>query len=465
MATTKRYCVLKKQEVILNEITGCQSGDQECDTAQCRYSSAITNSMAWIRPGAEPQGRDYTTDLKPPEPMPLRIALPASPLVAKAEVAPNPIPSGDLYQIRIARVDGTMVGTQVVSSASVTRIGRAPDNDLVMQDSSVSSQHCLLEFRDDSWWVRDLNSRYGTRINSLRVTEARFMVGDRIRIGDSELRLEQVSVAKNVPPESVAPEPVRPSTQGPQPLVVSPLPPPASVPLIASLQAKNDAESGTPTSAVNISCHQIQIMQVNETIARSLVLSPSSVTRIGRAADNDIVIQDSAVSSRHCSLEFRDGAWWIRDLNSRYGTRVNGQGVTETPIKPGDVIRIGDSKFRLEQAPAPKNRPQKVEVTNQPAIPANPAAEAETVTRRVTKEEVSNIPIGASNLSPPKQTISDIPVPSTASNVLPSAPPVVSSSTIWHRIEVNGRVALIVVLVGAAIIYFVTHWKELARGQ
>src|SRR5262249_61339497 len=45
---------------------------------------------------------------------------------------------------------------------------------------------------------------------------------------------------------------------------------------------------------------------------------------VGRRSECDITVPVGVVSGQHCELEFKDGHWHIRDLNSRHGTRVNG---------------------------------------------------------------------------------------------------------------------------------------------
>jgi uncharacterized protein (TIGR02996 family) len=68
---------------------------------------------------------------------------------------------------------------------------------------------------------------------------------------------------------------------------------------------------------------------------------------VGRAAGNDLVLADPTVSDRHCRLSERDGAWFVDDLGSERGTRVNGQPITE-PVALGDRDRIYIGAFVLE---------------------------------------------------------------------------------------------------------------------
>jgi hypothetical protein len=73
------------------------------------------------------------------------------------------------------------------------------------------------------------------------------------------------------------------------------------------------------------------------------------VTSLGRAATNTAPIPDDAVSLEHALLHLREGQWWLEDLDSRNGTRLNEAPVTQpAPVVPGDVIGIGHTKLKIE---------------------------------------------------------------------------------------------------------------------
>jgi pSer/pThr/pTyr-binding forkhead associated (FHA) protein len=80
------------------------------------------------------------------------------------------------------------------------------------------------------------------------------------------------------------------------------------------------------------------------------------INLLGRAADNTICIADKAVSAYHARLSFQDGQWWLEDLGSRNGTRVNESRV-EGPLVVtfGDVIHLGGVSlvFAPGESPAP----------------------------------------------------------------------------------------------------------------
>ena len=66
------------------------------------------------------------------------------------------------------------------------------------------------------------------------------------------------------------------------------------------------------------------------------------VYSLGRAADNNIVLEGSLISRRHGQLRQEGGTFTIADLGSHNGIFVNGQKVQQTPLKDNDEIRIGN---------------------------------------------------------------------------------------------------------------------------
>jgi pSer/pThr/pTyr-binding forkhead associated (FHA) protein len=70
-------------------------------------------------------------------------------------------------------------------------------------------------------------------------------------------------------------------------------------------------------------------------------------TRVGRAEDNELMLPDGSVSSRHCIFVLSGADVVLRDLNSSNGTYVNGEQISETVLRPGDNIQVGviDIKF------------------------------------------------------------------------------------------------------------------------
>jgi pSer/pThr/pTyr-binding forkhead associated (FHA) protein len=70
---------------------------------------------------------------------------------------------------------------------------------------------------------------------------------------------------------------------------------------------------------------------------------------IGRSDEAEIRISDKFSSGLHARLYSRAGSWIVQDLDSTNGTMLNGDELQgESEVLDGDVIEIGDTKFRIE---------------------------------------------------------------------------------------------------------------------
>ena len=68
---------------------------------------------------------------------------------------------------------------------------------------------------------------------------------------------------------------------------------------------------------------------------------------VGRRESCDIPLRFQNVSGRHCLLAFRNGYWYVRDLNSTNGVKVNGLRIQEKVLHPKDEISIGKRKYTI----------------------------------------------------------------------------------------------------------------------
>lgn len=76
---------------------------------------------------------------------------------------------------------------------------------------------------------------------------------------------------------------------------------------------------------------------------------------VGRRDSCDICMRYPNISGLHCELSFREGYWFIRDLNSTNGVKVNGARVQEKLLYPNDEISIGKRLYTIEyEMPAGK---------------------------------------------------------------------------------------------------------------
>jgi FHA domain len=71
---------------------------------------------------------------------------------------------------------------------------------------------------------------------------------------------------------------------------------------------------------------------------------------LGTSPDADIVLKDGAASARHASIRYKDGKFFVTDLDSTNGTHLNDceQPIARETLKDNDVIRIGDLAFKFK---------------------------------------------------------------------------------------------------------------------
>jgi pSer/pThr/pTyr-binding forkhead associated (FHA) protein len=99
-------------------------------------------------------------------------------------------------------------------------------------------------------------------------------------------------------------------------------------------------------------------------------------TTVGRVEDNTFQIPEPSVSSHHCEIFMRGNDVVVHDLNSTNGTFINGEKISETVLKPGQVLRLGQIEMRLEteggggSAPVGASTPVSAPVPSQTKKPA-----------------------------------------------------------------------------------------------
>jgi len=83
---------------------------------------------------------------------------------------------------------------------------------------------------------------------------------------------------------------------------------------------------------------------------KSLAQSEVVVGRPNSQASVDIDLSpDTTVSRVHAKLWQENGACWIEDLGSRYGTTVNGTAISgRHPLSDGDLVQIGETTLRID---------------------------------------------------------------------------------------------------------------------
>ena len=71
---------------------------------------------------------------------------------------------------------------------------------------------------------------------------------------------------------------------------------------------------------------------------------------IGSAPDADVILRDTAVSSKHASLRYKDQKFFITDLDSTNGTFLNDdlERIAREELKDNDIVRIGEISLKFK---------------------------------------------------------------------------------------------------------------------
>lgn len=72
------------------------------------------------------------------------------------------------------------------------------------------------------------------------------------------------------------------------------------------------------------------------------------VLTLGRRESCDVCLKFPNISGVHAKMEFRDGYWYIRDMNSTNGIKVQGIRVQEKLLHPHDEVTIGKRKYIID---------------------------------------------------------------------------------------------------------------------
>jgi VWFA-related protein len=115
---------------------------------------------------------------------------------------------------------------------------------------------------------------------------------------------------------------------------------------ILEQRAKTQEDSDIDKEATTIDAQSIREPLAKLTVIKSHELDLGATfkvlksTELGRGTGNDIRIPDKSVSRKHAVISYIDGNFYIRDLNSTYGTKVNGKDATSRGVIINDEAQI-----------------------------------------------------------------------------------------------------------------------------
>ena len=183
-------------------------------------------------------------------------------------------------------------------------LGRDPSCDIQLCDPAISRQHAIIEWRDASFWIKNL-SQNGIWISGEAVPEMPLKKGQRVQIGSWELEL---------------------------------------------LEEKEEAQQETVVSDIKATqilnyFKEVKELSVVESVLGNQKFKQTEI-RIGSAPDNDYIISDDPyVSAHHCRIHKNPQAYWLQDFGSTNGTWMDGRKIEEAPLDREGTITVGKTKF------------------------------------------------------------------------------------------------------------------------
>ncbi len=259
-------------------------------------------------------------------------------------------------------------------------VGRDPDlSDFVIEDSTVSRKHAVINKTDEGIVLKNLSRINPTLINGEeRAEETLLKEGDRIQIGHtiflfSEKALPNAEKAskKNKkrkagyddlfgdiepPREEESPETFEPPTESEEPKIPPSPPKPEVTAYDTIFEDVPEEEEEIPFNLISEAPLLLKVI-AGPNAGAEIGLEKGRAYTIGKESQsNDIIFQDLSVSRNHARLSVNpDGIIDIEDLGSKNGIAVNGHLITErTAITPQDLVALGTTVFMIIDREAPQ---------------------------------------------------------------------------------------------------------------
>ena len=187
-------------------------------------------------------------------------------------------------------------------------LGRSEDCEFIIRDPYVSRHQAKVSVKNDQYVIKNLG-RNPILINGVRATSCSLNDGDTVTLGETEL-VVRVEKNSNKIDETSA------SAQKTIALMI---------PVEETLNPRLLLSSATGKS-------KIFVLDVNN-------------ISIGRSSENEVNLEDPSVSRRHCVIEKRDDAYFIKNLSEINPTLLNKESVSEKRLCSGDQLQVGSNSL------------------------------------------------------------------------------------------------------------------------
>lgn len=119
--------------------------------------------------------------------------------------------------MKLFYIEGDKKGASYELAPPGASIGREADNDIILDSEASSRYNSKIEFKDGEWFLRDLGSTNGTKLNDVKIgAEVRLHEGDRIKIGKEVLLFGTSRIVKTTVPDMPIPPAASPMQVKPE---------------------------------------------------------------------------------------------------------------------------------------------------------------------------------------------------------------------------------------------------------
>jgi pSer/pThr/pTyr-binding forkhead associated (FHA) protein len=193
-------------------------------------------------------------------------------------------------------------------------IGRLPENDIVIDNLSVSRKHAVIHSVRSGYVVRDLGSKNGTLLNGEKVENGELQGGDTITIGKYEIAF-QVTTGEEGPSDTLDQTVIIPRFHG-----------------------------GNGTKKEESVIEKVTFPRLYRRSEQEEYPIEGDSLVIGKSKESDIRLKGLFAPRVKVNIH-RDGPDWIMETDGSRSVRVNGEKMEEKVLQEEDLIAIGSEEF------------------------------------------------------------------------------------------------------------------------
>ena len=218
---------------------------------------------------------------------------------------------------------GESVDKRIITKSPFT-MGRNPKSDLIIHDTLASRDHAVIRESKGKFILEDNKSRNATMVNRKKITSVTLADGDEIQIGDYRIMFVEKSTAPSSKDVS--------DLEEMETTIIK-----LDSALLHEAAAAASAESSAPVTL------GLEMLEGKSAGTRYPL---KNKTIIGRSKA-DINTNDPKTSRHHAAIELKEDGYHFMDLRSTNGSLLNGKEVKSQRLSPGDIIKIGDTSFKV----------------------------------------------------------------------------------------------------------------------